>query len=140
MWRSVVIGVVLAGLLAGCTVGGAHSGPNGLLTPTSGGARPDSLTITSATPVYVRARSYLVKLRERTMQSPPIPAVASLGCVLIVKTNRPTVASCQGTTTSGDPMDASFYVGQSGRLRVPCVSWDNGQSLYHQGSNASCAH
>ena len=134
MWRSIAIGVVLAGALAGCSLG------QGAVDTVGSGstlkARPPGTA-----PVNVQARWNLAELRARPA-SPRVPRVASLTCVVKPATKlRPKLASCR-SMAGGVPLYATFYVGGSGVLRVPCVAWGNRResASFAVDPNHTCFH
>jgi len=126
MWRSVLLGVVLAGLLAGCN----RDGPSGGLTG-GGGAMTSALsegqTDNAAAPITTQARLELARIRLRSLSE--LPAIGALRCV-----KKDGVVACRGTTRDGAAMVAKFQVRADGSLQgAACVGWGSAQASNEWG-------
>lgn len=120
MWRSVLLGVVLAGVLAGCSLGGGSGRPAG-----DTGVQPvvsERQTDTVGTPMTNQARMELARIRRRSVAQ--LPPVGALRCV-----EKDGVVVCRGTTRDGAAMVAKFQVRADGSLGgAACVGWGGTQT------------
>jgi hypothetical protein len=124
MWRSVLLGVVLAGVLAGCN----RDGPSGGLT--GGGTQPagsERQTDNAGAPRTTQARMELARIRRRSLAQ--LPSIGALRCV-----EKDGVVGCRGTTRDGAAMVAKFQVLADGSLRgAACVGWGGTQTQNEWG-------
>jgi hypothetical protein len=112
MWRSILLGMVLAGVLAGCSLGGAAVSTRGGLPATrqyvvSGGHKvPLERWAASKVPEFLGGPSY------------GIVAVTHLNCKVVGRLR----VSCQWQTPSGKQVSEIFAVRTSPRLALAPVS------------------